>query len=116
MNNEQLPLLVGIVVGAIIGIFVARRSMREKPLHGGMPARIFHYMGASAFSGTFAASLTAIILRFPFLSILGTGLSFIAASLILLLLHAIFEAPAQPATADRDDTVWTAQKARESRL
>lgn len=115
MNNALLPVVIGLLVGFIAGIFAVRASEKREPLYGGMPAKVFHYLGASLFIAALPSALLELITGQGFGTALVASFSLFGLSLIVLFIYAIFERPAlarrQPANEG-----WTEEKARASGL
>lgn len=113
-------LAVCVIFAAILGPLTARSSMRREPVYGGLAARVFHLIGASAVIGVVPGVLTALILGGGFRVALPIALMFLAVSFAALLLFALFERPARTAhlahLAQRQDQGWTAEDARKSGL
>ncbi|MCC7448176.1 MAG: hypothetical protein IT324_12225 [Anaerolineae bacterium] len=97
MANWQYALLIGAVIGLLFGILVSRKSIKEKPVQGGPLAKVFHYLGASAFVSTAPTVLVgAIVYKLPFLTDLGLAFGLLATAFILLILYALFESRVAP--------------------
>lgn len=116
MNEFLTPMLIGLVLGLIGGVFVARTSARKQAVHGGAPAQLFHYLGASAFLAALPAGLLELITGRGFGGAIVASLTLAVISLALLLIYAIFERPALARLPSEDDEGWTAEKARTSGL
>jgi hypothetical protein len=92
MENWQLALLIGIALGLVFGIVVARKSAAEKPIQGGPPAAALHYLGASAFVAAAPTVLIgAILFKLPFLQSLSLALGLLLVAWIFMMLHAALE-------------------------
>lgn len=111
--------LQAFVIGAVFGLaggwYVARISHRRDAVHGGFLAQFFHVLGASAFISSLPGTLAALILGGGLLTAIPLAFSFLGLSLLLLLMYAVFEAPARKGL-DAEDEAWTAEKARTSGL
>ena len=99
MPNWLLALLIGGAFGLLFGIVVAGKSANHKPIRGGTPARVFHYLGASAFVAVAPTVLVGSYLYklhfFPrLLRGIGLGFGLLAVAAVCLILYAVFEAPA----------------------
>lgn len=118
MDSFLTALAIGIGIGLIAGIFIARRSAREAPIYGGLPALALHYIGASLFVSALPSALTSLILGRGLLGALTAAFTCVIASLIAFLIFATVEAPARAARApqEQEEEVWTAEKARTSGL
>lgn len=117
MENIGLALLIGVGVGTVLSLFVAPRSLKEKPLYGGLPSQVFHYLGVLGFCSTVPTVITTVILHEGFLRAVLLALSLSAFSFVTLVIHAAFEKPASDRhTVSVEDDVWTAEKAKTSGL
>ena len=99
MPNWLIALLIGGAFGLILGVFVAGKSAKEKPVRGGVLAKAFHYLGASAFVSVGPTVLVGSYLYklhfFPrLLRGIGLGFGLLAVAAVFLILYAVFEAPA----------------------
>ena len=97
LTNWQIALLIGGAIGLILGYFVTRKSEKEKPVQGGTVARVFHYLGASAFVAIAPTMLIGSFLYklhfFPrLLRGLGLGFGLMAIAAVCLLIYAAVEA------------------------
>ncbi len=115
MSHAALALLVGLILGSIFATFVARRSLDEEKIHGGAPAKVFHFLGALGFCMTLPTVITALLLRGGFTLAFPLGIGCVIAAFIALLIYAVFEYPARAGLA-LDDDGWTEEKARTSGL
>ncbi len=109
-------ILLGLVIGAILGIFVSRKALREHPVYGSVPARLFNYLIAVA---VIAAPISGLSTIFIFHGGIVRAFIAVAVSLLLALIFAVFFAIIeQPALLARniEDEAWTEEKARASRL
>jgi hypothetical protein len=109
-----VPILIGLAIGAVAGVFVARTSARTQTIYGGTAAKVFHYLGASVFVAALPTALLELITGQGFGSAVIASFSLVIISLLLLCIYAVFERPALPQTDD--DEGWTAEKARTSGL
>jgi hypothetical protein len=99
MPNWLIALLVGGAFGLIMGVFIARKSAKEKSIQGGTLASVFHYLGASAFVAVAPTVLVGSFLYklhfFPrLIRGIGLGFSLLAVAAVFLILYAIFETQA----------------------
>lgn len=117
INTEVLQnaLLIGLAIGAVLGVVIVRASHREEAVRGGPLAHLFHFLGAALFAGTLPTVLTTVILGGGFLQAVATAFALVVISLALLLIYALFERPALEG-APVEDSGWTAEKARTSGL
>lgn len=114
MDKAPTALAVGLVLGAIFAIYVARRSNREEKIYGGTLAQVFHYLGALGFCMTLPTVITNVILHGGFLPSVVLGFGLVIVAFIALFIFAIIENPARPTTVSEE--VWTEEKARSSGL
>ena len=119
MNQFILPLILGVPFSIWVGLYIARKSLKEKPVYGGAAARTAHNIGA------IGASAGAIYLPFvPILFILGRsvqwalvlGIASLLIGLASLLVFAVLERPALAKRAPQEDRGWTEEDARKSGL
>jgi hypothetical protein len=95
MPNWLIALLIGSALGLVFGIFVARKSIAEKPIQGGTPARILHYLAASAFLAAAPTVLIgAILFKLPFIQGFSLAIGLLMTAWIFLMIHALFEVQA----------------------
>ncbi len=119
MNEFIVPLILGVPFATWVGLYVARKALKQNPVYGGTAARLAHNMGA------IGASAGAIYLPFvPIMFILGKsvqwalvlGLTSLAIGLLSLVVFAIFERPALANRVPQIDRGWTEEDARKSGL
>jgi hypothetical protein len=119
MNEFLLPLVIGVPFAAVVGLYIARKSLAKQPIYGGSAAWTAHYVGAAGASGG------AIDLPFvPILFLLGKSVQWalvlgIASLLLGLGALVVFAAIERPALATRQPEVergWTEEDARKSGL
>lgn len=115
MSSIATALLAGLVLGALLSLYVAPRSLREEKVYGGALAQVLHYLGVLGFCMTLPTVLTAVILHSGFLTAVMLGFSLVGAAFVALLLFAAVERPARAGITPEDD-VWTEEKARTSGL
>lgn len=113
MGIPEKALLVGLIIGGLLAIYVIRRSLREEKVYGGVPAQIFHFLGALGFCMTLPTVLAALILGGGFGIAFPLGIGLVIASLIMLVIFAVVEHPARPKITPEEE-VWTEEKARAS--
>ncbi len=113
MSIQEKALLVGLLIGGLLAIYVARRSLREEKVYGGIVAQVFHYLGALGFCMTLPTILTVLVLHGGFGTAFPLGIALVISSLIALFFFALVEHPAR-AKATPEDDVWTEEKARAS--
>ncbi len=95
MPHWLIAMLCGGAFGLVFGVFVTRKSVAEKPVSGGLPATVFHYLGASMFVATAPTVLIgALVFHYGLIRDLAIAFAMIALAALLLLVHAAFEAQA----------------------
>jgi len=119
MNEFLLPLVIGVPFAALVGWYIARKSVAKEPIYGGGAARAAHYVGAAGASGG------AIYLPFvPILFLLGRnvqwalvlGIASLLIGLGALVVFAFLERPALANHKPQEDRGWTEEDARKSGL
>ena len=117
MDKALIALLIGLVCALTLGYFTARGSLRREPIHGGGAALFFHYLAAAGVTGTLPVVLASLFLRGGFSLAFPLALSFMATSLVSLVIFAIIEMPAREgAQALAESRGWTEEDARTSGL
>jgi hypothetical protein len=112
MSIAATALTVGMILGGIFAIYVARKSNREAKIYGGVLAQVFHYLGALGFCMTLPTVLTVLLLHGGFGLAFPLGIGCVVAAFIALLVFALIENPARPIVVEEE--VWTEEKARSS--
>ncbi len=95
-----ISVIGGGLIGAFLGQWIARGSVARKPIAGGDPARLLHYLGCAAitaapFAGAIGGVLAGdlhLIPRLLLTSALGFGC--VGVSAVFLLIFAAFESRA----------------------
>jgi hypothetical protein len=114
-----LPLVIGVPFAIWVGLYIARKALRQHPVYGGTAALIAHNLGA------IGASAGAIYLPFvPIMFILGRsvqwalvlGVASLLIGLVSLVIFAALERPALANRAPQEDRGWTEEDARKSGL
>jgi hypothetical protein len=95
VNQEWLiAIVIGLALGALIAWRLAADSLKKRPLHGGRPAQIAHYLACLAVSASTPFILTGLIAGLPFVQIFGTALALVLSGAALVILTAALERPA----------------------
>lgn len=115
MNDFLLPMLIGLTLGLIAGVFAVRTSTRRDAVYGGLPAQVFHYLGASLFIAAVPSGLLELITGRGVGNAILASFTFVILSLISLFIYALVERPARARRQPKDEG-WTAEKARTSGL
>lgn len=119
MNQFILPLIIGVPFAIWVGLYIARKALKQNPVYGGQAALVAHNVGA------IGASAGAIYLPFvPIMFILGRnvqwalvlGITSLLIGLGSLVVFAILERPALAKQAPQEDRGWTEEDARKSGL
>lgn len=126
MDTQQIIIVLIVLLGLGFGSRMARNSLRSKPIHNGV-ARVLHYLAAALMTAvTPTVLLNVIFMRIGFVDAAGEHwnvivstvlviLAMVAATLLLLLVHAILEKPILDQQVDADRG-WTEEDARTSGL
>ncbi len=115
MSNAIIALLVGLVLGGLFAVYVARKSIREEKIYGGALAEVFHFLGVLGFCMTLPTVIAALVLRGGFGLAFPLGIGCVVAAFVALLIFAVVENPARAGIAPEEE-VWTEEKARSSGL
>lgn len=97
MDLNNLPgwvmaILIGGSFAAVVGILVARKSARKKPIVGGPLAQVFHYLGTVAMISPAPMLIVgAFIYRIDFGASVGLCLGGLGLGFVLLMVMAAFE-------------------------
>lgn len=89
-----VALAITLGVGLILGIFMSRESRRRQPIHGGLGALFFHYLGSSAVSAVIPGVIIGLLSGLNFFRLMALGLSCLAICLTNLLIYGAFESQA----------------------
>lgn len=96
MSDWLIAVLIGMAIGLVVGVKIARDSAKVQPITGGMLSDTFHYLACAGLTGILPFIITGIVLGLPFLTLFGTALGFLALTAMFLLLHASIERNAPP--------------------
>jgi len=97
MADWFIALLIGIALGLLLGIKIARSSKKAEPILGGLPAEIFHSLACSSLSSGLPFIIAGLIVGLHFLALFGTGIGLIGVTALLLLIYAVVERGARAA-------------------
>ncbi len=115
MNDSLLPIVIGLIIGFIAGVFAVRTSEAKEKIYGGVPSKVFHYLGASLFISALPSTLLQLLSGRGFIGAITVSFSLVILALSMLFIYATFERPAR-AKLQAADEGWTAEKARTSGL
>jgi hypothetical protein len=93
MTDWLIAVIIGVALGLLLGIKIARDSNHKQPILGGVLAQVFHYLACSGLTAMLPFILAGIIVGLPFLALFGTALGFLALTATCMLLYAAFERP-----------------------
>jgi len=114
MGIVEKALLVGLVLGGLFAIYVARRSLQQEKVYGSILSKVFHFLGVLFFCMTLPTVITVLILHGGFGVAFPVGIGCVAASFLALAVFAVFEKPARDRLKTEDEDLWTEEKARAS--
>lgn len=113
----QKTLLVWAAFAIVFGPLLTRSSLRRQPIHGGILAQFFHFLGATALVAVIPTIIAALIFGGGFRLAFPLAVSLVLTSLFCMILFAIVERPALRAyESQREDLGWTEKDARTSGL
>lgn len=115
MESGLLALLIGIGCAVVFGYFTARASEERDSVHGGPVARVFHYIGAAAASGTVPVVLANVFLGQGLIRTVVSAIGFFVVAFLALVIYAILDLPERKRQKDADEG-WTKEKALTSHL
>ncbi len=115
MSQAAIALIAGLILGGIFSVFVARRSIAEAKIYGGVGAKLFHFLGVLGFCMTLPTVIAALVVRGGSALAFPLGIGCVIAAFLALLIFAAIEQPARPAPSEEGE-VWTEAKARSSGL
>ncbi|RPJ02357.1 MAG: hypothetical protein EHM39_02045 [Chloroflexi bacterium] len=91
MADWLISLFIGIALGLVLGIKIARDSNKKQPVRGGVVAQVIHYLACSGLTGMLPFIIAGLIVGLPFLVLFGTAVGFLVMTGVFLLLLAVFE-------------------------
>lgn len=114
--NPLMVVLAGVAFGLVVGVLTERSSNRRDPIYGGGPARLFHYLAASAVTAMPVTIISAAIAG-GILFALIVALALAAVLWLSALIFAAIERPAREAALSaKAARGWTEEDARTSGL
>lgn len=96
MSDWLLAVLIGIALGLVIGVKLARDSKKKQGLRGGAASEALHYLACAGIASVLPFVLAGIVLGLPFLTLLVTGAGFLAIVALALLIFAALEQTSPP--------------------
>src|SRR5690606_11737048 len=105
--------LIGLVLGAVLSLFVIPRSIRKEPIYGGIVAQILHVIGAVLFSAVLPTVIVVLIRHGGFGTAFPLAIGLVLTAFVVLCVFAVVELPAK-AKVQPVEEVWTEEKARAS--
>ena len=96
MSDWLLSVLIGIALGLAIGVKLAQASKEKQGLRGGAASEALHTLACAGIASVLPFALAGIALGLPFLTLLGTGVGFLAIVALALLAFAALEQAAPP--------------------
>lgn len=97
MSDWTTALVIGVCIGALIGVGLMRYSLKAEAISGGPLSHVFHYLACAFFGSSTPFIITAIVVGIPFLIMFGTAVALIATAGLLTFVYGVFES--QAATA-----------------
>jgi len=101
MNDWLIAVLIGLAIGLLLGIKIARDSHRKQPVLGGILAQVFHYLACASMTTMLPFIITGIVVGLSFFKLFGTAVLFLAFTAIFLLVDVLLERMAATPTAAR---------------
>jgi len=96
VSDWPLAVLIGIALGLAIGVRLARDSKKQQGLRGGAASEALHTLACVGIASVFPFIVAGVVLGLPFLTLLGTGVGFLAIVALALLAFAALEQAAPP--------------------
>ncbi len=96
MSDWLLSVIIGVAIGLAIGVRLARDSKKKQGLRGGMLSAALHYLACAGIVGVLPFILAGLVLGLPFLTLVGTGVGFLALVALILLVFGALEQAAPP--------------------
>lgn len=115
MDRSQTIVLTTLILALLFSWRTVRASIRREKIHGGLPARIFHYVGVTAYLGVVPSALLGTIFVGPLKLGIPLALTYLLVALVALFLYAVWESSAR-ANIVLEDRGWTEYDARSSGL
>jgi len=96
MSDWLWAVIIGVAFGLVIGVKLARDSKRKQGLRGGAVSEVLHMLACAGVASVLPFIIAGIVLGLPFLTLLGTGVGFLAFVALALLAFAALEQAAPP--------------------
>ena len=114
--DKSLVVILIIVAISVLGSFPAVKISRKKEkIYSGRLGQIFHHIGVAAYIGVAPAALLGTLVVGPLKLGIPLALTGLALAFVMLLLYALEERSARVGI-DIDETAWTQEDAKKSRL
>ncbi len=115
MDRSQIVILITLVIAIALSWRTVQASIRRDRIYGGQFAKIFHYIGVTAYLGVLPSALLGTIFVGPLRLGIPLALTYLLIALVALFLYAVGERGAR-ASVVLDERGWTEQDARSSGL
>lgn len=91
MNDWLIAVFIGLAIGLLLGVKIARDSHKRQPVRGGVLGQALHYLACSGLTSVLPFIISGIIVGLPFLQLFGTGIGLLVLTGILLVIYALIE-------------------------
>lgn len=96
MSDWLWAVIIGVAFGLAIGVRLARDSKQKQGLRGGAVSEVLHTLACAGIASVLPFIIAGIVLGLPFLTLVGTGVGFLAFVALALLAFAALERAAPP--------------------
>jgi len=96
VSDWLLAVLIGAAFGLAIGVRLARDSKQKQGLRGGAASEVLHYLACAGIASVLPFVIAGLALGLRFLTLVGTGVGFLAFVALVLLAFATVENAAPP--------------------
>ena len=93
MNDWILAVIVGVALGAVIGVKVSRDSIKKEPVRGGTLPQVMNYLASTSLTSVLPFVIAGLVVGLRFLTLFGTALGLIALTAVFLLIFGAVEPP-----------------------
>jgi hypothetical protein len=91
MNDWLIAVFIGLVIGLVLGVKIARDSHKRQPVVGGIVGQALHYLACSGLTSVLPFIIAGIVVGLPFLQLFGTGVGLLALTAVFLVIYALIE-------------------------